>query len=182
MQKDVLYVQKVQDCEGDQKKLYKAIDCLMHWGKPKILPTASSSLPSAKTFNNFFIPKIIIIREQLASLEHTIVEKSIKTLESFLRNCPVVMDTLAPASVKEVTDIIKESSKATCMLDPMPISLVKEVLPHLASFITKIVNIAFSTGTFPSQLKSGIVTPLIMKPNLDYEILKNYRPLFNLPF
>ena len=92
------------------------------------------------------------------------------------------MDTLAPASVKEVTDIIKESSKATCALDPMPTSLVKEVLPQLASYITKIVNMAFSTGTFLSKLKSAIVIPLIKKPNLNCEILKNYRPVSNLPF
>ena len=92
------------------------------------------------------------------------------------------MDTVAPASVQEVTDIIKESSKATCTLDLMPASLIKEVLPHLASYITKIVNMAFSTGTFPSKLKSAIVFPLIKKPNLNCEIFKNYCPVSNLPF
>ena len=79
-------------------------------------------------------------------------------------------------------DIIKESSKATCPLDLMPTSLIKEVLPHLASYITKIVSMAFSTGTFPSKLKSAILISLIKKPNLNCEILKNYRPASNLPF
>ena len=150
--KDEFYAQKVQECEGDQKKLYKVIDCLMGREKPKTLPTASSNLLSAEIFNDFLISKIRIIREQLTSLEPTVVEMSIQNLDSLLRTCSVIMDTLAPASVEEVTDIIKESSKATCALDPMPTSLVKEVLPQLASYITKIVNMAFSTGTFPSKL------------------------------
>ena len=53
--KDEFYAQKVQECEGDQKKLYKVIDCLMGREKPKTLPTASSNLLFAETFNNFFI-------------------------------------------------------------------------------------------------------------------------------
>ena len=114
--KDEVYAQKVQECEGDQKKLYKVIDCLMGREKLKTLPTASSNLLLAETFNNFFISKIRIIREQLTSLEPTVVEMSIQNLDSLLLTCSVIMDALAPVSVKEVTDImiIKESSKATC--------------------------------------------------------------------
>ena len=53
--KDEFYAQKVQECEGDQKKLNKVIDCLMGREKPKTLPIASSNLLLAETFNNFFI-------------------------------------------------------------------------------------------------------------------------------
>ena len=103
--KEEFYAQKVQECKGDQNKLYKVTDCLMGREKPKTLPTASSSL-LAETFNDFFLPKIRIIREQLTSLEPTVVEMLIQTLDSLLRTCSVIMDTyiLAPASVKEVTD------------------------------------------------------------------------------
>ena len=93
-----------------------------------------------------------------------------------------VLVTTIDAQWEGMGDVDQESSKATCALDPMPTSLIKEVLPHLASYITKIVNMAFSTGTFPSKLKSAIVIPLIKKPNLNCEILKNYRPVSNLPF
>ena len=48
------YAQKVNECEGDQKKLYKIIDSLMGRGKPNILPTASSNLLLAKNLNIFF--------------------------------------------------------------------------------------------------------------------------------
>ena len=37
-------------------------------------------------------------------------------------------------------------------------------------------------GVFPSNLKHANITPLLKKKNLDKEILKNYRPVSNLPF
>ena len=45
-----------------------------------------------------------------------------------------------------------------------------------------IINNSISTGIFPSQLKQGIVRPLLKKNDLDPEILKNYRPVSNLNF
>ena len=35
---------------------------------------------------------------------------------------------------------------------------------------------------FPPSLKNSIVTPLLKKPSLDPELLKNYRPVSNLTF
>ena len=57
------------------------------------------------------------------SLEPTTAKMSIPDLDSILKTCTAPMDTMIPASVEEVTKIIKESSKATCMLDPMPTAL-----------------------------------------------------------
>ena len=48
--------------------------------------------------------------------------------------------------------------------------------------IVYIVNLCITTGHFPNTLKSAIVKPLLKKPTLDPHILKNYRPVSNLPF
>ena len=37
-------------------------------------------------------------------------------------------------------------------------------------------------GTFPSIFKTALVKPLLKKPSLDHNDLKNYRPVSNLPF
>ena len=44
------------------------------------------------------------------------------------------------------------------------------------------MNLCFSSGDFPASCKSAIISPLIKKQGLDYEILKNYRPVANLSF
>ena len=38
----------------------------------------------------------------------------------------------------------------------------------------------FSTASFPAAFKSAVVKPLIEKPTLDCNILKNFRPVYNL--
>ena len=55
-------------------------------------------------------------------------------------------------------------------------------LPVIVDIIPGIVNLCFESAVFPLSCKSSVVIPLIKKPGLDSEILKNYRPVANLPF
>ena len=48
--------------------------------------------------------------------------------------------------------------------------------------MTSIVNDSLKSGVFPSSYKSAIVTPLLKKPSLDPNDLKNYLPVSNLSF
>ena len=48
--------------------------------------------------------------------------------------------------------------------------------------ITNIVNQSLTTREFPFLLKLSHVHPRLKKDNLDKEILKNYRPVANIPF
>ena len=65
------------------------------------------------------------------------------------------------------------------LLITTPANLLCDLLPVLAPVITHLVNAALSSGTFPSQLKSAIVMPLLKKLGSDVEVLKNYRPVSN---
>ena len=49
---------------------------------------------------------------------------------------------------------------------------------HLVS----IVNLSLSEGCFPSHFKSALVSPLLKKPTLNRDDMKNYRPVSNLSF
>ena len=45
-----------------------------------------------------------------------------------------------------------------------------------------IVNASLSAGIVPQQFKQALVTPLLKKPGLDSNDMKNFRPVSNLPF
>ena len=68
------------------------------------------------------------------------------------------------------------------MLDPIPTSLIKECLSDLLPLITRIVNSSLCSGVVPPQFKQAVVTPMLKKPGLDPNDLKNFRPVSNLPF
>ena len=70
----------------------------------------------------------------------------------------------------------------SCSMDPLPTCLLKKGIDVLLPCITSIINRSLEVREFPATFKHGLVTPLLKKSNLDHEILKNYRPISNLPF
>ena len=61
----------------------------------------------------------------------------------------------------------------TCKQDPLPTTLLKQSLASLLTVITVIVNTSFDLAKMRSSLKKASVIPLLKKPTLDSEILKN---------
>ena len=78
--------------------------------------------------------------------------------------------------------IIKTSPTKTCLLDPWLTFLIKECIDILLPSLTKLVNCSLIEGCIPDAFKSAVVTPLIKKPNLPSDDLKNYRPVSSLSF
>lgn len=60
--------------------------------------------------------------------------------------------------------------------------LLKQNLSLVSPIITRIVNLSLDTGNFPEALKNAIITPILKKPSLDMNVLKNYRPISNIHF
>ena len=72
-------------------------------------------------------------------------------------------------------------TKTTCTLDILPTSMLL-TSDLWIDMLVYIVNLCITTGQFPNTLKSAVVKPLLKKPTLDQHIMKNYRPVSNLPF
>ena len=61
-------------------------------------------------------------------------------------------------------------------------TLLMPYLYAIVPILQHIINLCLTTGDFPISCKSSIVIPLIKKPCLGREMLKNYRPVSNLSF
>ncbi len=75
-----------------------------------------------------------------------------------------------------------KSAKPTCMLDPIPSKLLKEVLPEVIDPLLAIINLSLSLGYVPKSFKLAVIKHLIKKPQLDPKELVHYRVISNLPF
>ena len=67
-------------------------------------------------------------------------------------------------------------------MDPLTTFLIKECIDILLPSLTKLVNCSLMEGCIPDAFRSAVVTPLIKKPNLPSNDLKNYRPVSGLSF
>ena len=174
--------QKIIDCNGDQKKLFKIVDPLLGRNKTTVLPEYSDPATLASTINTFFIDKIDKIRTEFPLLEVDLPPFSFGDMDSIMPVCTASLDHFDIVTVEELTKIISCMNKTTCKSDPFPTKLLFSHLPSIISIILHIINLCLTSGIFPQSCKSSIVLPLIKKTGLDQEILKNYRPVSNLSF
>ncbi len=81
----------------------------------------------------------------------------------------------------ELNELITASKPTTCLLDPVPTKLLKELLLVAEEPLLNIINLSLSSQV-PKAFKLAVIKPLIKKLKLDPCELANYRPISNLPF
>ena len=158
------------------KELYKITNNILARTKQVHLPTMYplSSLP--EMFSNYFSDKIMIIRNELDSQSVSALPAQTDSFSG------ITLSTFEPVTEVMVKHVIMKSAPKTCYLDPIPTPLLLEILDCLLPSLTALINSSLSSGLFPQVFKSAVIFPLLKKPSLDPNELKNFRPISNLPF
>ena len=161
---------------SSSKKLFDLCSKLTGRIKVSPLPTVHPSSQLPEIFSDYFIRKVADIRSDLDQMSISApVPTNDVPLHSFQFSFHPISDT-------DLKNIILKSKPTTCPLDPIPTPLLLEHIDLLLPTLTHIVNDSLFSGVFPSLFKSAVVKPLLKKPSLDPNVLKNYRPVSNLSF
>jgi hypothetical protein len=140
------------------------------------LPTVFSVHELPQKFADYFTSKIALIREKLDS-----VVVSPDCVPDRVYSGPV-FHAFEPVTEEFVKKVCLGCSPKSCEIDPVPTPCFIDCLDVLLPHVTHVINTSLSSGLFPSIFKSAIVRPLLKKPSLDQNCLKNYRPVSNLSF
>ena len=97
-------------------------------------------------------------------------------------NITCELNEFSPTSEDELSGLVKKISTKSCSLDPIPASLLRNCINDLLPVIKKTVNLSFDSAIMPSSLKKAVLSPLLKKPSLDFDIFPNFRPVSNLKF
>ena len=141
------YSGTVQECAGDQKKLFEIIESLTKPLQQEQYPNLDSLKDLADAFDDFFLMKIQKIRTKLDSQDPepiTIPRVPVKEEDMFLSFQPLTED--------DVRKLIKQSPNKQCSSDPIPTWLLKECLDSLLPILTLLITNPFKLDT---SLKSG---------------------------
>jgi hypothetical protein len=173
------YSKKITECGKDQRAIYKMAKHLLGDKGCPSLPKMDSANELAERFSTFFINKIVTLRDGLQSsqLSADSVQPSVPNLQ-----VKTPLQEFTEVQQKNVEDIIRKSPSKSCELDPAPTWLVKVCIKELLPLITAIINASLTSSTVPQAFKCAQIKPLLKKMGLDLDILKNYRPVSNLPF
>lgn len=169
---------KSQFKDADSKSVFKLVNGLLNKNK-RILPNHNSEKQLADDFANFFSEKVANIHNGLQTEQNRLnqnVDVSVdETVSCHLSHFDLVNDD-------DVVNLINKSANKCCVLDPIPTWYIKHNLHIFVPVIKHIINMSLSTGVFPDALKHAIINPIIKKQSLDANVLKNYRPVANIPF
>ena len=148
-------------------------ELLNNQGKP--LPSYNDPSKLSNKFAQFFVGKIRKIRQDMVIDIDNPSDPSVADCIHLSQFREVAM-----ADVRRI--IIIKSSNSSCLLDPEPTWLLKQHLEIHLPALTEIVNSSLRYGIFPTNAHTAMVSPLLKKPSLCKDDLKNYRPVSNLHF
>lgn len=168
--------EKVDEAAGDQKQLYSVVKKLLgNKSSTGTYPDRTCDADAANDLKDFFVNKVNKICDEIKSKQsnvHSIVPNP----------CPFHLSSFKKLKYDDLLKVVTAMPSKSCQLDPLPTWLLKECFDELSTILLYIVNESLSTGAFPSTLKSALVIPILKKPDLDPDILKNYRPISLLSF
>ena len=166
----------VHDNCAKTKLIFAICNNLLGRSQDHPLPPGFTDKELAKHFSKYFISKIANIRDTLTAKQSQLQPPPV--LRQSIVPC---MDSFRLLSDNEVSVIVRKSPTKTCKADPIPTTLLKDILPNIVPLLREIVNKPLQTGTFLDDLKVALVRPLLKKINLDLGE-KNYRPVSNCQY
>ena len=128
---------------------------------------------TAENFSSAFKAKVDMVRSSTASSPYPDFDGP---------GCVTRMDNFEDINTKFASRLLTQTANKSCALDPAPTWIVKRFVDELAPFVAAYVNVSIKTGSFPSNSKRAIITPVLKNPKLDRDDLNNYRPVSNLAF
>jgi hypothetical protein len=127
---------------------------------------------TADVFQKFFDDKVQAVRASTSGYPAPVINATATT----------AMPQFQPCTEDDVRRVVMSSPTKSCDLDPIPTFLLKQSIDVLLPFLTALCNASLLEGHLPTSQRHAIVTPLLKKPSLDPDELKNYRPVSNLTF
>ena len=164
--------------QADTKTVFKEVNSLLN-RNTTTLPAHESPQELCNAFAEFFSEKVEKIYNTLEEEVVHVDAEGLTAVDSQV-SVPNPLTEFDLLSEKDITEYIKHAPGKSCLLDTIPTWFVKQHVEVFAPIITCIVNKSLSTGVFPESLKHAIVSPIIKKPSLNPEILKNNRPVSSI--
>ena len=125
------YLGCIEEATGDPKALNRILKSILRRDEVTKLPLYSSQDTLANQFADFFEDKFQKIRDGLPVVQAPVIS---------LPPCNSELCVFVPVTISEVSQIVMKSTTKACALDPMPMWLLKELLPSIAPLMTDFIN------------------------------------------
>ena len=168
LKQKVYYSNLINTSENEQHTLFKIVNVLLDKNKTRSYPDHENLQKLAEDFNEFYVQKLKKIRENIPKNN----ENNQTTVASFIGT---PMESFHHTTVEELNEIIKENSIKTSSEDPIPSSILAEIIEEALPILTTLINKSFEECSMDG-VKESVIDPLLKKAALDKNVKNNYRP------
>ena len=161
------YTSLINENKSDPKVLFNTMDRMLHRKPQNHYPSCGSPKELCDKFADFFCDKIVTIRHQLDILSITDAP-ALPLIDDAIITCE--LSEFSPTSEDELSGLVKKIATKSCSLDPVPASLLRYCIDDLLPIIKRVVNLSFNSASVPSSMKNAVLSPLLKKPSVDFEI------------
>lgn len=157
---------KVETDQAYPRKLWKSVDALLGRGR-----APASYAIDVEKFNQFFTEKV----ERVRSTTSDAIPPAFSSCRP-----DISLAAFSPVNIDDVFDAVRRLPDKSSAADPIPTSVLKQVVDLLAPYITELFNCSLASGHFPAGFKEAFITPIVKKAGLDTSDVSSYRPISNL--
>ena len=149
---------------------------LLHKSGEPPLPACDSPSHLANTFQDYFLERVALIHQGIqATLTDLDLAASLWGPEELPAACSLTSFRLATHD--DTRQMVSKAPPKSCELDSIQTWLLKQCGDGIIPSMTSVINMSLESGVVPGCFKKAVV-----RPSLDAECLKNYRPVSNLSF
>ena len=131
----------------------------------------------ADEFATFFTTKIDTLHSDLLVKKEVFIDSAESVTDEVLTMSSTEFSTFTEMKLDDIRELAATLLSNSCVLDPLPSSIIKQCTDLLLTTITNIVNIYLREGCIPTCLKSAVLSPLLKEPDVDFLQFKNLRPI-----
>ena len=163
------------------KLLFRTVDTLLHKSGEPPLPARDSPSYLVSTFQDFFLERVVLIHCEIhATLTYLDLGASLWGPEELPGACSLTSVRLA--THVDIRNLISKAPTKACELDSMPTWLLKQCGDSIIQSMTSVINMSLESGVVLGCFKMALVRPLLKKPGVDADCLKNYILVSNISF
>ena len=159
------YHQLFTEKATNPKEVFSIANALLARNSISPLPECSSLMELANDFNIFFAEKIATIRDNIINTQFNGVKPT--PIEPVNESVTLEMNSFSSVPEGDVKKRICKLPSKSCELDPMPTTILKQMVKVVIPVITCIINRSLLSGEFYKGLKVAHVKPLIKKKGME---------------
>ena len=174
------YSSIIKENSFNKKVLFKTVQKLLQKPTVNYYPHSENDFMLADELATFFTTKIDTLHNDLLVKRKALTDSAKCVTDEVLTMSSTKFSTFTDMKLDDIKELAATVFSKSCVLDPLPSSIIKQCTDLLLATMTNIVNLSLREGCISTCLKSAVLSPLLKKPDADFLQFKNFRPISNL--